>query len=207
LLENSLENNTIRGVSRKLNKSYTLTYNNILDLEKKEITEYVDKKIIQDNSENLSNQSLIITLPEISYNVFEYFYDLSTNTYINSLTNLYGQEEYEEINYEIFVAIEELEIKLFRGNILRIGIYDEENEIFTTKETIRSFFTQKIHINWLIIENDYKIGDIVYIIKTYQTGIVVDISYNKYYITVNISDENGNGQTQEVFSQYELFPL
>jgi predicted nucleotidyltransferase len=36
LLEKQQENNTIRGISRKLNKSYTLTYNNISDLEKKE---------------------------------------------------------------------------------------------------------------------------------------------------------------------------
>ena len=210
---NYLYNNYYKKLSStNFTEKYVIQKTNIyqipvINLEKKEITEYVDKKIIQDNSENLSNQSLIITLPEISYNVFEYFYDLNTNTYINSLTNLYEQEEYEEINYEIFVAAEELEIKLFRGNILRIGIYDEENEIFTTKETIRSFVTQKIHINWLIIENEYNLGDNVYIINTYQTGIVVDISDNKYYITVNISDENGNGQTQEVFSQYELFPL
>src|SRR4030042_2970084 len=36
LLENPEEKNTIRGISRKLKKSYTLVYNNIRDLEKKE---------------------------------------------------------------------------------------------------------------------------------------------------------------------------
>ncbi|MCX6750570.1 MAG: nucleotidyltransferase domain-containing protein [Candidatus Pacearchaeota archaeon] len=43
LLENQEENNTIRGISRKLNKSYTLTYNNISDLEKKE---FIKKKSV-----------------------------------------------------------------------------------------------------------------------------------------------------------------
>lgn len=37
LLSNPEEKATIRGISRKLGKSYTLVYNNIADLEKKEI--------------------------------------------------------------------------------------------------------------------------------------------------------------------------
>ena len=179
----------------------------VINLDIKDITEYVDYTVVTSDSELLSDNSIKITLPEIKYYVYEYFYDLNTKSYINKLFNLYNEEKYQPIEIELFTNVDNLELELFKGNILRIGNYDSINNIFNTIESIRSFVIQKFNINWLIIQNNYKIGDMVYIIQTHENGIVKSISENRYYITVNKIYNGFEIETLIVYAEHELFSL
>lgn len=153
-----------------------------------------------------------LQIPKIEYQTTEYYYDTDIQQYLLFLT-----KTFETVTYEPFtiksVGIPVITMHLFKGHILRVGTYDEETDIFITSETYRAIAVQKIEINWLEIIKEYTIGQKIVDISASQVGTVVDISENKYYITVdlpnpNILDANNNPVIERVVKkQYEIVPL
>lgn len=144
-----------------------------------------------------TNKSISIHIPEIFYNVNEYYYDILNGSYIDKLTRQFNNNEtfnmISDGNFDINVSIiEEFVLFLFKGHIVRIGSNDGDS--FNINTTVRGYVNQPINLNFLVIENDYKIGDKIIIKKCAYTvngscnylnkGTVNSISPDKYTIDV-----------------------
>jgi hypothetical protein len=129
--------------------------------------------------------------------VNEYYYDILNGSYIDKLTRQFNNNEtfnmISDGNFDINVSIiEEFVLFLFKGHIVRIGSNDGDS--FNINTTVRGYVNQPINLNFLVIENDYKIGDKIIIKKCAYTvngscnylnkGTVNSISPDKYTIDV-----------------------
>jgi hypothetical protein len=193
----------------------------IKNLEIINIDVIINRKDLLDTSKTIS-----IHIPEIFYTVNEYFYDSLNGTYIDQLTRQFNNNKTFNIisdgNFDINIStIDEFELFLFKGHIVRIGSY--ESDSFNTNSTVTGYISQPININYLVIETDYKIGDKV-IVKDcaytvngscnyFNKGIVNSISVDKYTIEVLFleyidSDGNTGIKTHNViksFTQEEIY--
>ena len=186
---------------------------------------YID--VIVNIDDLLDDSKLVnIYIPEIFYNVNEYFYDNFTGLYINELTEQFNNNEAFNLisdgKFNINVSlIDNFNLFLFKGHIVRIGSNDSDS--FNINTTVRGYINQPVNLNILVIEKDYKIGDKVIIKKCAYTvnnicnylnkGTVSSISQDKYTIDVlflEYIDPDGNTGIKSYniiksFTQKELY--
>jgi hypothetical protein len=127
-----------------------------------------------------------------------YYYDTITEEFINILTDNYIEETYDVIDLTLEDSSPDIKLHLYRGHLLNIGTYNENTNIFTTTEKIRGYVSQKININWLIIETEYVIGDNIIVRDSGKTGKVTGVSDDKYIITALLY-----GETETTYSETE----
>jgi hypothetical protein len=177
----------------------------IIQLEPIEISKSINKLeyiLSLSDSSNFSTP-VSIKIPEIIYYTKIYYYDINNSVIIDLLTDNYSEEKYDSFEIMLDDSTPNFNIHFFRGNVFKLGYYDEKTNIFTTTKIIRGYVNLKININWLIINTEYKIGDRVIVIPTSNYGTVTFISDNKYEITVQLEDTND----EIIYTQPEITPL
>ena len=177
-----------------------------------------------------NNDTINVHIPEIVYNVNEYFYDINNGDYIDEYRREFKTDGtfniIRDCSFNIDVpVIGNLNLILFKGHIIRIGknenIYFDEDISFNVLKTVRGSIIQPIELNFLVIKNDYQLGDTVIVKQCvsydelgdcdyFNRGVVTNISQNKYYIGVTFTNykdpETGNMSTNvsKTFTQEEL---
>jgi hypothetical protein len=182
----------------------------------------------------LNNDTFVdVHIPEISYDLNEYFYDTSGNgSYIDEYTREFKTDGIFNLitdgSFNIRVPIlDTFDLFLFKGHIVRIGknenIYFDGDISFNVLKTVRGYVNQPINLNFLVIENDYEVGDKVIVKQCgskredntcsyLNTGFINDISANKYYVDVSFAEykdpSSGNFSYNVIkpFTQEEIYP-
>ena len=180
--------------------------------------------------EFVNNNTINIHIPEIVYNVNEYFYDTSNNRYVDEYTREFKTDGVFNIirdcSFNIDVpVIGTFNLILFKGHVIRIGknenVYFDEDISFNVLKTVRGSIIQPIELNFLIIKNDYQVGNTVFVkqcasydelgdCNNFNQGVVTSISQNKYNITVSFAQykdpETGipSPNVSKTFTQEEL---
>lgn len=169
-----------------------------------------DKYVLAEGETN-SVLEIPIQIPSIEYDTKVYYYDTITEEFINSLTDNYIEETYDVIDLTLEDSSPNIELHLYRGNLLNVGTYDENTNIFTTREKIRGYVSQDININWLIIETEYAVGDNIIVKNSGNTGKVTGVSDDKYIITVLLYSETETetiyDQTETTYNQTEIIKM
>lgn len=146
-----------------------------------------DKYVLAEGETN-SVLEIPIQIPSIKYDTKVYYYDTITEEFINILTDNYLEETYDVIDLTLEDSSPDITLHLYRGHLLNVGTYDENTNIFTTREKIRGYVSQDINMNWLIIETEYAVGDNIILKNSGNIGTVTGISEDKYVITVLLED-------------------
>lgn len=147
-----------------------------------------DKYVLAPGETN-SNLEISIQIPSAVYDTKVYFYDTITREIIHILTDNYLQETYDAIDISLEDSSPNIILHLYKGNLLNIGTYNENTNIFTTEEKIRGYISQNIIIDWLIIETEYEIGDSIIVKESCRNGTVTGVSDDKYTITALLEDD------------------
>ena len=150
-----------------------------------------DKYVLAPGETN-SNLEISIQIPSAVYYIKVYYYDTITQEIIHILSDNHQEETYDAIDISLEDSSPNINLHLYRGNILNIGTYDENTNTFITKEKIRGYISQNININWLIIETEYEIGDGIIVKESGRNGTVTGVSNDKYTITALLEDDITN---------------
>lgn len=161
-----------------------------------------DKYVLAEGETN-SVLEIPIQIPSIEYDTKVYYYDTITEEFINILTDNYLEETYDGIDLTLEDSSPNIKLHLYRGNLLNVGTYDENTNIFTTIEKIRGYVLQDININWLIIETEYAVGDNIIVKNSGNMGTITGISENKYVITVLLEDHT----EETTYNQTEIIKM
>lgn len=191
----------------------------------------IDVVIELEEFEN-NNTTINLHIPEIVYNANEYFYDTINNRYIDEYTREFKTDGtlniIRDCSFNIDIPLfPKFNLILFKGHVIRIGknenVYFDGDISFNVLKTIRGSIIQPIELNFLVIKNKYKIGDAVIVNQCasydelgecdyYNTGVVVGISDNKYYIDVSFTEYKdpltgniSNVPVTKTFTQEELY--
>ena len=210
---------------------YTLFVNvNTYNISVKQL-EQITIDVIIEIDDFLDNNKLInIHIPEIVYDVNEYFYDTSGNgSYIDEYTrefktdgsfNLITDGSFNITNLPL---IDSFDLFIFKGHIVRIGkdenVYFDGDISFNTLKTVRGYVNQPVKLNYLVIEHDYTVGDKIIEKCPYTSceylnkGVIHDISANKYYVDISFavykdpsSGFISNNVIKYGFTQEQIYP-
>ena len=152
LLENQEEDNTIRGISRKLNKSYTLVYNNISDLEKKEIVK--KKSVPPVQIITLSNMVPVEMLIEIELKRKEKF--LKKHPWIRLMLKDIMKNSSNPFFILIVFGSYDKPLQNEKSDLDLLVIFNVREEINILRNTIQQIYTKvKKSLNIVDI-NDFK---------------------------------------------------
>jgi len=141
---------------------------------------------IKNLDELTEEHDISLTIPKVTYFTKSYCYDTKSEMILEFLTEGYSEETYDSFEIILHDSSPTLKIHLYRGHVFKIGEYDENTNIFKTTQIIRGFVNLPVHLNWLIIKTEYKIGDKVMVLATNSYGTVKSISSNQYEITVQM---------------------
>lgn len=178
---------TLYKVSKTLTQIEQLDNDLLLDTVELDLS--ISRKDYEEAQEN-GEFEVKVKLPPIKYDVDEIFYDPDTGLLIDKLRKDFKEETYDEQEITITSLSQESFVIVYRGHVIRIGKYLEDLDEFDAQKTIRTFVKIPLKVNWLVIYNEYKVGDKVLVIPNSRSAVVVEVDDNKWELKVEYEDDD-----------------